>query len=129
MAATRRSKSAVSMNPTQYCLTWMMPGIDGLATFQRLQADKSTRNIPVILFTAKGRTGERQPWQDTAIRGFIAKPYNPGRAGQCDSRVGIGVVTLSDWSSTRCTGFGTLRCTRRGSWAPTPSAPVLPTDG
>ena len=63
--------------PDVVLLDMMMPDIDGLTTFERLQSDERTRDIPVILFTAKGRPGERQPWEQTRIRGMIAKPYNP----------------------------------------------------
>ena len=67
--------------PDAVLLDMMMPDIDGLTTFEQLQADERTRDIPVILFTAKGRPGERQPWEDTGIRGMIAKPYNPMTLG------------------------------------------------
>lgn len=69
-------------HPDAVLLDMMMPDIDGLTTFQHLQADAATRDIPVILFTAKGRPGERQPWEDTQIRGMIAKPYNPMTLGE-----------------------------------------------
>jgi CheY-like chemotaxis protein len=69
-------------HPDAVLLDMMMPDIDGLTTFEHLQADAATRDIPVILFTAKGRPGERQPWEDTEIRGMIAKPYNPMTLGE-----------------------------------------------
>lgn len=53
----------------------MMPGLDGLATFDRLLADPLTREIPVVLLTAKATVGPRQPWADHAVRGVIAKPF------------------------------------------------------
>ena len=65
----------------------MMPDMDGLTTFEHLQADPTTRDIPVILFTAKGRVGERQPWEDHAIRGMIAKPYDPMTLGEQVSEI------------------------------------------
>ena len=69
-------------HPDAVLLDMMMPDMDGLTTFEHLQADPATWDIPVILFTAKGRVGDRQPWDDYAIRGMIPKPYNPMTLGQ-----------------------------------------------
>ena len=68
-------------HPDAVLLDMMMPDMDGLTTFEHLQADESTRDIPVVLFTAKGRVGEKQPWDGTGISGFIAKPYDPMTLG------------------------------------------------
>ncbi len=63
--------------PDAVLLDMMMPGMDGLTTFDSLQADETTRDIPVILFTAKVQVGDRKAWAGRAIRGSIAKPYDP----------------------------------------------------
>ena len=63
--------------PDAVLLDMMMPGMDGLTTFDRLQSDEKTRDIPVILFTAKVQIGDRKAWDGRAIRGAIAKPYDP----------------------------------------------------
>ena len=74
-------------HPDAVLLDLMMPDMDGLTTFELLQSDERTRDIPVILFAAKGRVGERQPWDDYAIRGMIPKPYNPMTLGQQVSEI------------------------------------------
>ena len=78
-------------HPDAVLLDMMMPDMDGLTTFEHLQEDERTSDIPVILFTAKGRVGDRQPWEDYAIRGMIPKPYNPMTLGQQ-------VMEILDWS-------------------------------
>ncbi len=78
-------------HPDAVLLDMMMPDMDGLTTFEHLQADDDTRDIPVILFTAKGRVGDRQPWDNYAIRGMIPKPYNPMTLGQQ-------VMEILEWS-------------------------------
>ncbi len=80
--------------PDAVLLDMMMPDMDGLTTFEHLQADEKTRDIPVILFTAKGRPGERQTWEETGIRGLIAKPYNPMTLGER-------VSEILEWSYTK----------------------------
>jgi CheY-like chemotaxis protein len=77
-------------HPDAVLLDMMMPDIDGLTTFERLQADEATRDIPVIMFTAKGHPGAQPPWEGTAIRGLIAKPYDP-------MTLGDQVSDLLDW--------------------------------
>jgi CheY-like chemotaxis protein len=79
-------------HPDAVLLDMMMPDMDGLTTFEHLQADEATRDIPVILFTAKGRVGERQPWHGYAIKGMIAKPYNP-------MTLGDEVSEMLEWTS------------------------------
>ena len=68
---------ARSHRPDAVLLDVMMPEMDGPTTLRHLQADDATRDIPVILLTAKVLTGERQQWEELAIRGVIAKPFDP----------------------------------------------------
>jgi len=64
-------------HPTVVLLDVMMPKMDGPATFAALQADPSTRHVPVVLLTAKVQVGQRQLWDGLAIAGVIAKPFSP----------------------------------------------------
>jgi CheY-like chemotaxis protein len=70
-------ESARENQPDAVLLDMMMPEMDGLTTFRHLQSDESTRDIPVLLFTAKLQARDRQIWNGTAIRGTIAKPFDP----------------------------------------------------
>jgi CheY-like chemotaxis protein len=73
--------AAVSMAsrhlPDAVLMDMMMPDMDGLAAFAALQADEATRDIPVILVTAKVQVGNGRPWDGHAIAGVIAKPFDP----------------------------------------------------
>lgn len=72
--------------PDAVLLDMMMPDMDGLTTFGHLQADETTRGIPVLLFTAKLQARDQQVWDGTAIRGTIAKPFDPMTLGDQVSR-------------------------------------------
>jgi two-component system alkaline phosphatase synthesis response regulator PhoP len=63
--------------PDAILLDVMMPGLDGPATFARLQADPDTRGIPVILLTAKLQPADRARFAEIGVRAVIAKPFDP----------------------------------------------------
>jgi CheY-like chemotaxis protein len=63
--------------PEVILLDVMMPGLDGLATFRLLRENPVTREIPVVLVTAKLRHGEHPDWEGLAVAGVIAKPFDP----------------------------------------------------
>jgi CheY-like chemotaxis protein len=69
-------------HPDAVLLDLMMPDVDGRATFLGLRAEESTRDIPVVLLTAKLQVGGGpQIWDDLAVAGVIAKPFSPRTLG------------------------------------------------
>jgi CheY-like chemotaxis protein len=73
----RALELARAHHPDAVLLDVMMPGMDGPSTFAHLRADETTRDIPVILLTAKVQVGDRQAWSDIDVAGVIAKPFDP----------------------------------------------------
>ncbi|MEM8807051.1 MAG: response regulator, partial [Cyanobacteria bacterium P01_G01_bin.38] len=69
--------TAEKMQPDGILLDVMMPDMDGVATFQALQANPVTQEIPVILLTAKVQAADRRRYEDLGIRATIAKPFDP----------------------------------------------------
>lgn len=63
--------------PDAVLLDVMLPKMDGPTTFARLQEDPRTRGVPVILLTAKVRPAERSRYEDLAVAGVLAKPFDP----------------------------------------------------
>ena len=63
--------------PDAILLDLMMPDMDGLTTFRHLRADPATRDIPVILVTAKAQVGHRQAWDGLPVSGVVSKPFDP----------------------------------------------------
>ena len=63
--------------PDAVLLDIMMPAMDGPTTFARLQDDPRTRSVPVILLTAKVQPAERRRYDDLAVAGVLAKPFDP----------------------------------------------------
>jgi CheY-like chemotaxis protein len=66
---------AQTQRPDVILLDVMMPEMDGIATFQHLQADPVTQTIPVILLTAKAQVSEQQQFAELPVAGLITKPF------------------------------------------------------
>jgi CheY-like chemotaxis protein len=68
---------AIANQPDLILLDVMMPDMDGLDTFQELQANSVTRSIPVILLTAKAQPAELRQFTQLQVSDVITKPYDP----------------------------------------------------
>jgi CheY-like chemotaxis protein len=68
---------AESEQPDAILLDVMMPDMDGPTTFEHLQANAATKNIPVIFLTAKAQAYDRQRYASMGVKAAIAKPFNP----------------------------------------------------
>jgi two-component system, OmpR family, response regulator len=63
--------------PDLILLDVMMPGLDGKATFEKLQQKPELANIPVIFMTAKVQTHEIDFYLKLGAAGVITKPFDP----------------------------------------------------
>jgi len=63
--------------PDAILLDVMMPGLDGPATFARLQDQEETRHVPVVLLTAKTQEADRLRFAQLGVAGVFSKPFNP----------------------------------------------------
>jgi CheY-like chemotaxis protein len=68
---------AETEQPDAILLDVMMPNMDGITTFGKLQANSATQNIPVILLTAKIQASDRDRYSELGIKNAIAKPFDP----------------------------------------------------
>ena len=68
---------AQNNQPDAILLDVMMPDMDGLTTFHKLQDNPSTRHIPVVLLTAKGRSADQGMFAELGVKGVLNKPFNP----------------------------------------------------
>ena len=64
--------------PDLVLLDLMMPDMDGWEVYQQMKADPSTRNIPVIVVTAKAQNIDKVLGLHIAkVDDYIAKPFGP----------------------------------------------------
>ncbi len=76
-SGTEAIAMALAEQPDAILLDVMMPGIDGPTTFKRLQDDPRTRDIPVILLTAKAQAADRTRFEQLGVVGVLSKPFDP----------------------------------------------------
>ncbi len=70
-------RQAVEQRPDAILLDVMMPGMDGPATFATLQSDAATRDIPVILLTAKVQAADHRQFAELGVAAVLSKPFDP----------------------------------------------------
>lgn len=61
--------------PRLVLLDIMLPGEDGLSVLRKLQAAEKTKNIPVVILTAKGSEFDKVTGLDMGADDYITKPF------------------------------------------------------
>jgi two-component system, OmpR family, response regulator VicR len=65
-------------HPDLILLDLMMPDMDGWEVYQQMKADEATRDIPVIVVTAKAQSIDKVLGLHIAkVDDYIAKPFSP----------------------------------------------------
>lgn len=62
--------------PDVIFLDYMMPGMDGLKTLERLRSLPNAENLPIYLLTATNDIYLRERAQEAGAQGFLQKPVN-----------------------------------------------------
>lgn len=66
------------LHPDLVLLDLMMPDMDGWEVYQQMKADEATRDIPVIVVTAKAQSIDKVLGLHIAkVDDYIAKPFSP----------------------------------------------------
>jgi len=87
-------REAQEQKPDAIILDLMMPEMDGLATLHQLRSHDQTKQIPVVLLTAKGRAVASEQCLQLNVLGTIKKPFNPVKlADQIEALLNNGSIT------------------------------------
>ncbi|MBI4274128.1 MAG: phosphate regulon transcriptional regulator PhoB [Rhizobiales bacterium] len=62
--------------PDLIVLDWMLPGLSGIELCRRLRARPETKNLPIIMLTARGEESERVRGLATGADDYIVKPFS-----------------------------------------------------
>ena len=72
--AARYLKEAL---PDLLLLDWMLPGQSGLALARSLRADPRTREVPIIMVTAKTSEDDKIAGLEGFVDDYVTKPFSP----------------------------------------------------
>ena len=63
--------------PDMILLDWMLPGTSGIELARRLRAEQRTRNIPIIMLTARTDERDKVLGLESGADDYITKPFSP----------------------------------------------------
>ena len=61
--------------PDLVVLDWMLPKVSGIEICRRLRANPKTRNLPIVMLTARGEESDRVRGLDTGADDYLVKPF------------------------------------------------------
>lgn len=64
--------------PDLIVLDWMLPKVSGVEVCRRLRSRPETRNVPIIMLTARGEESDRVRGLDTGADDYLTKPFSMG---------------------------------------------------
>ena len=62
--------------PDLVLVDWMLPKISGIEVCRRLRNRSETRNVPIIMLTARGEEADRIRGLDTGADDYVVKPFS-----------------------------------------------------
>jgi two-component system phosphate regulon response regulator PhoB len=63
--------------PDLLLLDWMLPGQSGLALARGLRGEARTRELPIIMVTARGDEADRVAGLEAWVDDYVTKPFSP----------------------------------------------------
>jgi two-component system phosphate regulon response regulator PhoB len=66
-----------SAMPDVLVLDWMLPGESGLALARRLRADERTRELPILMLTARAMEQDKLAGLESGADDYLTKPFSP----------------------------------------------------
>ena len=63
--------------PDLVLLDWMLPHISGIELCRRIRREPATRDLAVIMLTARGEEADRVRGLDTGADDYVTKPFSP----------------------------------------------------
>src|SRR5687767_4328768 len=65
------------VKPDLVILDWMIEGVSGIEVCRRLRRNPATKNLPIMMLTARGEEDDRVRGLETGADDFVTKPFSP----------------------------------------------------
>ena len=73
----REAQNAIADRvPDLILLDWMLPGTSGLELARRWRKDAMTREVPIIMLTARGEENDRVGGLEAGVDDYVVKPFS-----------------------------------------------------
>jgi two-component system phosphate regulon response regulator PhoB len=73
----REAQAAIADRvPDLILLDWMLPGTSGLELARRWRKDALTREVPIIMLTARGEENDRVGGLEAGVDDYVVKPFS-----------------------------------------------------
>jgi two-component system phosphate regulon response regulator PhoB len=105
------ARKLLSEAPDLVLLDWMLPGRSGLELAAQLKQNPKTREMPIIMVSARGEEEDRIKGLDTGADDYITKPFSPremvarvnavlrrSKPDEEKDKIEIGGLTIDDFS-------------------------------
>jgi two-component system phosphate regulon response regulator PhoB len=77
-ASAEEAETAIRAElPDVLVLDWMLPGESGLAFARRLRGDARTRELPILMLTARAMEADKLSGLEAGADDYITKPFSP----------------------------------------------------
>ena len=63
--------------PDLVLVDWMLPGVSGLALAKQIRADARTRDLPLIMVTARADEADKVAGLEAWVDDYVTKPFSP----------------------------------------------------
>lgn len=63
--------------PNLIILDWMLPKVSGIEVCRQIRSREATRQVPIIMVTARGEETDRVRGFDTGADDYLVKPFSP----------------------------------------------------
>jgi len=77
-ADARQAQASIAERlPDLILLDWMLPGISGIDYARRLKKDDLTRELPIIMLTARAEEEDKVQGLESGADDYVTKPFSP----------------------------------------------------
>jgi two-component system phosphate regulon response regulator PhoB len=66
-----------NQKPDMVLLDWMLPDLAGIDIARRLKREELTRDVPIIMLTAKAEEHDKLKGFDVGVDDYVTKPFSP----------------------------------------------------